>query len=245
MNSTATRSATGNFEQLYTRLRRKEGRMYSDDEVSLLPVIHHSHPYYKEWVTRKNSCRALMSYVKQRSSILNILEVGCGNGWLSAKLASVADVEVTGIDINAAELEQAKRVFKKTPGLNFINGNLQAEELKDKKFDLVLFAASIQYFPSLEQVINHSLERLTLLGEIHIMDSPFYLQQETESARQRTKEHYRRLGFPEMAEHYFHHNISELDHFQYKILHHPHSWKNKLSIKKNPFYWISIKNRYS
>jgi len=245
MNNTATYSTSEKFEKLYTRLRRKEGRMYTDDEVSLLPAIHSTHPYYREWIIRKNSCRALLSYVKQRSSILNILEVGCGNGWLSARLASAADVEVTGVDVNTPELEQAKRVFKKIPGLNFINGTLQADELKDKKFDMILFAASIQYFRSLEQVISASLEHLTLLGEIHIMDSPFYLQHEMEAARQRTKEHCNRLGFPEMAGHYFHHNISELENFQYKILHHPHSWKNKLSIKKNPFYWITIKNRYS
>jgi len=245
MNNTTTYPTAEKFEQLYFRLRRKEGRMYSDDEVSVLPFIHSTHPYYREWNIRKNSCRALLSYVKQRSSILNILEVGCGNGWLSAKLASAADIEVTGLDVNKPELEQARRVFKKIPGLNFINGTLPSDELKDKKFDMILFAASIQYFQSLEQVINTSLEHLTLLGEIHIMDSPFYLQQEIEAARQRTKEHYSRIGFPEMAGHYFHHNISELENFQYKILHHPHSWKNKLSIKKNPFYWISIKNRYS
>lgn len=237
-------SASG-FEQLYTRLRRQEGRMYTDDEVALLPFIHNSHPLLREWNIRKNSCRALISYIKQRENILNILEVGCGNGWLSAKLADAADVEVTGLDINTEELEQAKRVFKRIPGLDFMNGTLQADELKDKKFDMILFAASIQYFPSMKHIINASLEHLTLLGEIHIMDSPFYGQQEMEAARQRTKDHFNGMGFPEMARYYFHHSISELGDFQYKILHHPHSWKNKLSIKKNPFYWISIKNRFS
>lgn len=173
MNNTATYSTAEKFEQLYIRLRRKEGRVYTDDEVAGLPVIHNTHPYYREWIIRKNSCRALLSYVKQRSNILNILEVGCGNGWLSAKLASAADIEVTGLDVNTPELEQARRVFKKIPGLDFINGSLQADELKEKKFDMILFAASIQYFQSLEQVINTSLEHLTLQGEIHIMDSLF------------------------------------------------------------------------
>ncbi len=245
MNSMHTYQSAGRFEQLYFSLRQKEGRVCSDDEVAQLPFIYSTHPYHREWITRKNSCRALVSYIKHRNNILTILEVGCGNGWLSAKLASSVDVEVTGLDVNKVELEQARRVFKRIPGLHFINDGLQAAELKEKKFDIILFAASIQYFPSLQQVVNDSLQHLTLQGEIHIMDSPFYLAEELAAARQRTKEHFSRMGFPEMSGHYFHHTICELEDFQYKILHHPHSWKNKLSIKKNPFYWIVIKNRYS
>lgn len=245
MSFAAAHTASNDFETLYANLRSREGRMYTDEELALLPLIHKSHPHHKEWKIRKHSCQALLSYVKRRSNIFNILEVGCGNGWLSARLAAAADVEVTGIDINSIELEQAARVFKKVAGLQFINGNLLSSQLADKKFDLIVFAASIQYFPSVQQVISDALERLTLMGEIHILDSPFYTPKEMAAACQRSKEYYNRMGCIEMANHYFHHSLAELEDFQYKILQHPHSWKNKLSIKKNPFYWISIKNRYS
>jgi SAM-dependent methyltransferase len=245
MNSYTTDIAAEEFEKIYTRLRQKEGRMYSDEEVADLPSINNNHQHFKEWVIRKHSCKALLSYIKQKGTFLNILEVGCGNGWLSAQLAKAVDSEVTGLDINSKELEQAKRVFLKIPNLHFIQDSLQSDHLKDKKFDLVIFAASIQYFPSLKQIIGIAVEHLTLLGEIHIMDSPFYQQQELEAARQRTKDHYHSLGFTEMADHYNHHTLSEMDSFQYKILHHPFAWKNKLSIKKNPFFWIIIKNKYS
>ena len=171
--------------------------------------------------------------------------MGCGNGWLAAQIAKGVDADVTGIDINTVELEQAKRVFYRLPGLSFIKSSLESDALKDKKFDLIIFAASIQYFSSLKQIINIAVEHLTLQGEVHIMDSPFYQQQELAAARQRTRAYYSALGFAQMAEHYHHHTIAELETFQYKILHHPLAWKNKLSIKKNPFYWISIKNRYS
>jgi protein-L-isoaspartate O-methyltransferase len=244
MNSSGTYTSAGEFEQLYIALRKKEGRVYSDEELATLPHIHASHPHYKEWLIRKHSCKALLSYIKQKETIQHILEVGCGNGWLSAQLAKHIDVEVTGLDINSKELEQAKKVFGKVPGLDFINGSLQSEQLKDKKFDMIILAASIQYFPSLKETIKLALEYLTLLGEIHIMDSPFYQPQDLEAARQRTRAYYGTVGHPEMAAHYHHHTLSELDTFQYKILHHPFSWKNKLSIKKNPFYWITIKNRY-
>ncbi len=244
MTDTGTLNTAQEFDQLYFRLRQKEGRIYTDADVATLPFIYTSHPHYNEWVIRKHSQKALLSYIKNKKTFTSILEVGCGNGWLSANMAKAIDAEVTGLDINTYELEQAKRVFKNIPNVNFVNENLQGESLKNEKFDIILFAASIQYFPSLKQIIQIAVEHLTLQGEVHIMDSPFYQVQEKAAARQRTKEYYAALGFEAMADHYYHHHLAELEYFQYKILHHPNSWKNKLSIKKNPFYWISIKNRY-
>lgn len=232
------------FEQLYTRLRQKEGRIYSDEEVAILPYLDNEHPHYKEWMIRKNSCKALLNYIKQRDNVLSILEAGCGNGWLSARLADATDAKLTGLDINTDELDQAERVFGERRNLKFIKSSLETEEFKNEKFDLIVFAASIPYFPSLKEAISMAFEHLTLLGEIHIMDSPFYQPQEIEAAKQRTKEHFHALGFEGMEKYYHHHTLAELESFQYKILHHPFSWKNKLSIKKNPFYWITIKNRY-
>jgi len=244
MTSTVTYNTAGEFDQLYFRLRQKERRIYTDESVANLPFVHANHIHHKEWAIRRNSQKALVNYIKHKRSFAGILEIGCGNGWLSACIAKATGVEVTGLDINPYELEQAKRVFKHIPNLNFLNGSLQTDELKDERFDMILFAASIQYFPSLKQIVDIAIEHLTLQGEVHILDSPFYQLQEVLAARQRTKEYFKALGFTAMADHYYHHDLSELEGFQYKILHHPHSWKNKLSIKKNPFYWIAVKNRY-
>lgn len=244
MNDTETIRITEQFDQLYFHLRKKEGRIYTDEEVATLPIIHQNHRYYSEWNIRKHSQKALISYLKNKNTCASILEVGCGNGWFSSRIAKNIDAEVTGIDINTYELEQGKRVFQKIPNLNFINASLQDEELKDEKFDIIIFAASIQYFPSLKQVIEMAISHLTLQGEIHILDSPFYHRQETATARLRTAAYFKATGFAEMTDHYYHHDLADLENFRYKILHHPNSWKNKLSIKKNPFYWISIKNRY-
>lgn len=161
--------------------------------------------------------------------------MGCGNGWLSSRIAKETKADVTGLDINTYELQQAERVFRNVSNLNFISGSLQSDQFRDEKFDMILFAASIQYFPSLKQIIQIAIEHLTLQGEVHIMDSPFYHIQETAAASQRTKEYYKALGFEAMAGHYYHHQLAELEYFQYKILHHPNSWKNKLSIKKIRF----------
>jgi len=245
MNSAVTHISPDLFEDLYICLRQEEGRLYTDEEVARLPVVDTGHRYHKEWGIRKQSCKKLLNYIKSKGKFLRILEVGCGNGWLCGQLATIGKTAVTGIDINGMELKQAERVFANIPNLNFRYGSLADTYPQDEKFDLIIFAASIQYFASFKQVVQAAVERLTLQGEIHILDSHFYQQQQLPAARQRTKAYFDSIGFGRMAPHYFHHALSELEHFQYKILQDPLDWKNKFFINQNPFYWVAIKNRYS
>ena len=186
-----------------------------------------------------------MHYIKSHGHIRNVLEIGCGNGWLSAKLSTVARGNVTGIDINMVELEQARKAFGMIPNLGFIEGDIRSGVLQDKKYDLVVFAASIQYFSSFYEIIKVALRHLTLQGEIHIIDSPMYRFTEIEEAKQRSKKYYAQTGFREMSEYYFHHGIEDLRPFCFSILYNPHSWKNRMMFHKNPFHWVVIKNRYS
>ena len=232
------------FEKLYISLREKEGRKFSDKEIASLPVVASSHPYFKEWKTRRNSCNKLLKYIKEKGQVCDILEVGCGNGWLSARLSQATRGEVTGIDINTIELKQAKKAFASKRNLNFIAGDIRSGILADKKFDLIVFAASIQYFKSVKEIINTALQYLTLQGEIHILDSHFYFPQEIFRAQQRTKKYFSEIGFSGMSKYYFHHGLRELQSFNHKLLYDPHAWINKLLFRKNPFYWIVIKNNY-
>ncbi len=231
------------FEELYISLRRKEGRIFTEKEIAKLPVVPASHSHFKEWGIRKDSCSNLLNYIKKNGHVCNILEIGCGNGWLSAQLSSATKGEVTGIDINSVELKQAIKVFHKKHNLKFVAGDIHKGILGDKKFDMIVFAASIQYFKSLKEIIKTSLQYLTLQVEIHIIDSNFYPQHIVSAAKQRTKKYFSDLGFPEMSRFYFHHSFQELGFFNFEILYDPHSWINKLLLKRNPFYWIVIRNR--
>lgn len=233
------------FEKLYISLRKKEGRVFNEKEIASLPAVPSSHPHYKEWEIRKDSCNNLLNYIKKNGHVCDILEVGCGNGWLAAQLSSVAKGEVIGIDINRLELKQAKKVFRRKHNLNFLAGDIHSGILAHKKFDLIVFAASIQYFKSLKEIVKTALPYLTLQGEIHILDTHFYTRDGVSVAKQRTKEYFSDLGFPEMSRFYFYHRFYELESFNYFILFNPHSWINKLLLKKNPFFWIMIKNNYS
>ncbi|MEO8764207.1 MAG: methyltransferase domain-containing protein [Ginsengibacter sp.] len=230
------------IEELYYGVALREGKIYSDKEIAELPVVIPSHLHYHEWMIRKRSCIKLLHYITRHNHIRNILEIGCGNGWLSAQLASVTRGNVTGIDINTVELGQAKKVFRKRSNLKFIEGDVRSGILADEKYDLIVFAASLQYFKSLGEILKTSIMYLTLQGEIHIIDNHFCRQEEIATVRQKSKEYFTGIGFPGMAQYYFHHSIHEIRHFRFSILHNPNSLVNKLSFRRNPFYWITIKN---
>ncbi|HLF46409.1 MAG TPA: class I SAM-dependent methyltransferase [Chitinophagaceae bacterium] len=231
------------FEEIYLRLRQKEGRVYSDEEVAHLPEIHATHPHQQEWKLRKNSAEKLLKYLQQKKQALKILEVGSGNGWLSAKLASDPSHHVTGIDINSIELQQAKRVFQHKQNIEFFNCSLRDDLLKDCYFDLIVFAASIQYFSSLREIIQEALHHLLRDGEIHILDSAFYRQNELAAARRRSGDYYDATGFPEMTGHYFHHCLDEIKIFNYTLLYNPDAITRFLIKNKSPFYWVSIQQQ--
>ncbi|MGB8193645.1 MAG: methyltransferase domain-containing protein [Chitinophagaceae bacterium] len=234
-------NGTHYFQQQYIALREKEMRLYSDEQVRQLPFIGNDHPHYDEWLVRRNSSEKLLKRIRKMKMPLKILDVGCGNGWLSNQLSQVPGTEVTGFDINLVELQQAKRVFQERDNLQFASNSPFQSMQGEQRFDLILFAASIQYFSSLNAVISEALQKLTPRGRIHIIDSHFYAPEELAAARQRTVEHYKSLGFDGLSAHYFHHTLNALKPFNFEIVYNPDAAWNKLRRKKAPFHWISIK----
>lgn len=234
-------STNGKFGEQYIALREKEQRLYTDAQVMQLPLINTNHPHFIEWQIRKHSSDKLIKHLRKMKRPLCILEVGCGNGWLSNKLAGIPNANVTGFDINSVELQQARRVFHNQPNLQFVSENPFHAKHYEKPYDVIVFAASIQYFASLDAVISDALQHLAQHGYIHIIDSHFYKPDEIPAAKQRTAAHYTSLGFPGMSAHYFHHTINALKSFNVRVLYNPNAVWNKLRKKKAPFPWIHIK----
>jgi ubiquinone/menaquinone biosynthesis C-methylase UbiE len=239
-NSLSISIPESNFEEVYIASRKSENRVYTDEQVSQLPFIGPKHIHYDEWQARKRSCDRLKNYLENKYKSLSILEVGCGNGWLSARLSALKSSKVTGMDINNTELTQARRVFSGLSNLYFKEGGIIDIPL-DKKFNVIVFAASIQYFQSFERIIRDALTLLTDSGEIHILDSNFYHPNELESAKQRSLAYYHSKGFGEMARFYFHHSYDSLKNFNHKVIFNPYNLKNKIFRKNDPFPWICIK----
>lgn len=233
------------FQQIYLKLRQAEGRVFSDGQLRNLPEVAHGHPLAAEWRMRAASAERLIRHLKKSTRPEVILEIGCGNGWLANLLARRTGHSAAALDINLTELRQGARVFQQTPNLCFFYGEADKIGFPANCFRAVVLASAIQYFPHLRPVLRQFLKLLKPGGEIHILDSPFYSADEIEAARERSRIHYERLGFPEMAAYYHHHAIDALAEFEPKFFYKPSSGRSGLlkkfaGRKSSPFPWIVI-----
>ncbi len=225
------------FTQVYHGVRKKESRLYSDSEVAQLPAIANGHPHAKEWKLRAASASRLVHYLAGKKKPLKILEVGCGNGWLAARLASLARVTVLGLDPHEPEIRQARRIFK-GKNLQFCSAGYP-EGLEEERFDMIVFAASFQYFPNAVRLLRQTADLLHPGGEIHIIDTAFYSPMAIAGARERSRNYFTRLGWPAMAEHYFHHSLPSAEGFKVKMVFDPTGLVNRL-FRPSPFPWIRL-----
>ena len=226
------------FAEHYIGLRRKENRLFTDEQAALLPFVFKNHPHYHEWKVRARSAARLCSYIKRIKKPLSILEVGCGNGWLSHQLATLPGVTVTGFDINSTELKQAKRVFNMS-NLAFTDAN-PLDARSNQSFDLILFAASIQYFSSFRETILTALDHLNECGSIHIVDTHFYSGSQLAAARARTIDYFTHMGFPELCDFYFHHQLEFDKNYSVNIIYDPRRFINRVFRRRDIFPWIRI-----
>jgi ubiquinone/menaquinone biosynthesis C-methylase UbiE len=140
----------------------------------MLPALGKSHPRYGEWAGRITSCSRLIRYLTSNKKAAHILEIGCGNGWLSHQLSTVPGSRVIGLDPNLNELRQAARVFRHRSNLKFIYGDFYSDILQDLSFDIIVMAGSVHQFPFLPLIIKDILPHLRTRGELHLLDSCLY-----------------------------------------------------------------------
>lgn len=231
------------FETLYLSLRNQENRVYTDEIVKKLPEVPLEHPLRNEWQLRKLSTQDLLRYLTGKRNNPKILELGCGNGWLTHKLATLPDSEVVGMDINEHELLQGARVFRQRENICFAYADIITVSLQYSQFDYIVLSASLQYFSDLPQLLLKLFNLLTKNGEIHVLDTPVYQRRDVQAARKRSEKYFTDAGFPLMSRNYHHHSWEKLKQFPLKIMYDPdlpfNSIKRKLSLA-SPFPWIII-----
>jgi SAM-dependent methyltransferase len=193
--------------ELYLAARGAEGRILGDAIVAELPWSGARTPHANEWRVREQSLKRVLRALSDAPH--RVLEVGCGNGWFSARLAQAGHT-VTGIDNGLAELDQARRVFAQLP-ISWVDGDPWNGSLPTGSFDTILFAASAHYFPDLHALFARCRELGIAGGGIIIVDTPFYAdEREAAAARERSKAHYASIGVPAMAGFYLHHTRGSL-----------------------------------
>ncbi len=223
----------------YLELRKKEGRLYSDETVKLLPDYSGALSLKKEWALRKASAARLANYLRAKKPH-SIIELGCGNGWLLNHLTNAVDCEMLGIDLNLLELKQASRLFH-ADHLNFVYANILTR-LPSVRVDCIIIASAIQYFSDLGELFFKLMDRLTENGEIHILDSPLYAADQVPAAQARSKRYFESMGLSEPF-HYYHHTTDSLLPFTSHYLYAPDELLNRLKrkiINDSPFPWIRI-----
>lgn len=227
------------FEVLYARARSAENRILTDAQVAMLPngsgLWNAS-----EWRIRSRSAQRLQQALGTGIP-KKVLEVGCGNGWLSALLQRSGH-QVLGIDIFTVELEQAARVFPAGPG--FARCSPFTDRLSSRSFDVIVLAASIQYFPDPRTLMSRLFRLLVPGGSVHIVDSLLYTDpEEARKASLRTARYYASLGVPELAEHYHAHTLDALSSTgRCVVLHAPSNepFHDRLLRRASPFTHVVI-----
>lgn len=80
-----------------------------------------------------------------------VLEIGCGPGWLSIRLAGAHRLDVTGIDLDPAMIDRARANAAGTPPdggsrPRFVTGDVAAMPFPDGSFDVVVSTFSIHHW---------------------------------------------------------------------------------------------------
>ena len=221
------------LSKYYLAVRKKEHRILTDAEVRKLPYIQRD-----EWAFRVKPTERFVNYITSKKSGLQILTIGCGNGWFANKIAAVSEENIViGLDVNREELEQASRIFKKK-NLRFVHADIfKVSSFFETKFDIITLNGAIQYFENFEELMKLLKTFLKAKGEIHIIDSPFYKTSEIGAAKERTKTYYTELGVPEMATHYHHHDENLVNNFDVLYAYKRNILHKILGKKDSPFSW--------
>ncbi|PHR49675.1 MAG: hypothetical protein COA32_00670 [Fluviicola sp.] len=222
------------FEAIYSRVREKEERWLSDEIVMSLPNVLVQHPHYKEWKKRIHSLKKILEILKKTNK-LKILEIGCGNGWFANTLVNFG-FKVDAVDVGKEELEQAARCFQHDD-LRFICCD-DLSLLEDSVYDSIIFNASLHYFNLSESFWTLLNSKLQNKGEIFIMDSHFYNDNEVVSAKQRTEIYFNQLNEPEAASYYRHLTWGELP--KHKVIYSPSKIGRLFNPDQSPFSIIQV-----
>lgn len=235
-----TKLTEGKHEEVYIRIREKEGHLINDSQVLALPNQAPAPEFHRLWVMRKQSALAVCTQLAKTSNP-TILELGCGNGWFSHMLSAIPGCLVIGMDMNRTELGQAARLFPKD-NLAFAFGDIERDPLLPEMFDFVVLNAAIQYFSDTPGLLHMIRKLLKKNGEIHILDSAFHRTKAAqEKARASSREYFAQMGEPDMIHHFHHPHWSDIESFHPKIRHFNRNLLKKLfRIPQNPMPWVVI-----
>ncbi|HMA99433.1 MAG TPA: methyltransferase domain-containing protein [Spirochaetota bacterium] len=89
-----------------------------------------------------------------------ILDIGCGTGWLTAKLADTyPDAEITAMDLADAMIRQARQQHKRA-NITYITGDVELN-WPYSRYDLILSNATMQWINDLKKLYDNIIQSIT------------------------------------------------------------------------------------
>jgi trans-aconitate 2-methyltransferase len=120
--------------------------------------------YEKFQAAREAPFTDLLALVERRPR-LRVVDLGCGPGALTRKLADALDgADVLGIDSSAAMLERAAEYAR--PGLRFAQQSIEDFAAGDGQWDLVFSNAALHWVNDHEQLVPRLLARVAPGGQL-------------------------------------------------------------------------------
>ncbi len=127
--------------------------------------LHKFNPVRQEYLINQISRQFNLDLNDQKPfDNLDILDVGCGGGLLCEPLSRLGS-NVTGIDAAKTNIEVAK-IHMQQSGLDINYLNMKPEEIKDKKFDVILCMEIIEHVENVNFFIESCIKLLKPKGLI-------------------------------------------------------------------------------
>ncbi len=196
------------FREAYADLRAREGRgSGGEEELRALPYVLDG-PLAQQWGVRARTFDAFVACIllpleRTHSHPLRILDLGAGNGWLSARVTSrghlsvALDIRTDNVDGLGAAGPYARILRRMFPR---VAASFENVPLRKCSFDLVVFDASLHYARDLTTALTEAVRVLAHGGSLAILDSPFYRRAESGEAMAREKRESTRQRFPDLAD---------------------------------------------
>ena len=199
-------SETGNarrqFLEDYRTIRTAEGRGSVDSSYyRALPYRDLSGKNAGQWAIRGKSYRYFESRVlprieKTSGRVLDVLDLGAGNCWMSYRLALRNHLPVA-LDIFSDPLDGLRAAHHFGVEFPRIEAEFDRLPFRNAGFDLAIFNASIHYSTNYQRTLSEVRRCLRPGGHFVIIDSPVYRRQEhgEQMREERHRDFEKRYGF--------------------------------------------------
>jgi len=168
------RAASEAFVRQYRVVRERDGyRMTAPEYYRTLPEVTRRDPRRSEWCLRQESYCLLQRHLLRRGTVIRVLDVGAGNGWLSHRIAA-AGHQVVAVDRLNDDVDGLGACRHYGTPFPCVQADFDALPFEPNQFDAVVFNGSLHYSPDVPSTLKKARRLLAPRGALVIMDSPMF-----------------------------------------------------------------------